>query len=127
MGFPMRCKITLPATFENETRVSELVSQCATPPPVVGIGLGLNPVSTCCSSYHPSSLPDLETTFWFEHHGGIDVQQILPFATPERVREEVKRIVAILGHGGSYILAPSHNIQADVPPENVLAMYEAFQ
>ena len=60
-------------------------------------------------------------------HGGIDVQQILPFATPERVREEGRRMVAILGQAGGYILAPSHNIQADVPPENILAMYEAVR
>jgi len=32
-----------------------------------------------------------------------------------------------LGQGGGYILAPSHNIQADIPPENVVAMYEAIQ
>jgi uroporphyrinogen decarboxylase len=57
-------------------------------------------------------------------HGGIDVQQVLPFATPEEVRAEVRRAMTILGEGGGYILAPTHNIQPDTPLENILAMYE---
>jgi uroporphyrinogen decarboxylase len=61
------------------------------------------------------------------YHGGIDVQQILPNATPEKVREEVRRIVAVLGEGGGYIFAPSHSLQADITPENIVAMYETIQ
>jgi len=91
----------------------------------VGVDI-LNPIQTSARGMDPAALKR-EFGERLVFHGGIDVQQILPFATPERVREEVKRIVATLGQGGGYILAPSHNIQADVPPENVLAMYEAIQ
>jgi uroporphyrinogen decarboxylase len=91
----------------------------------VGVDI-LNPIQTSAQGMDPAALKQ-EFGEQLVFHGGIDVQQILPFATPERVREEVKRIVAILGQEGGYILAPSHNIQADVPPKNVLAMYEAIQ
>lgn len=60
-------------------------------------------------------------------HGGIDEQQILPRGTPQDVEEEVKRRVSGFAPGGGYILAAAHNIQADVPPENILAMYRAAQ
>ena len=56
-------------------------------------------------------------------HGGIDVQQFLPRATPEQVQEKVRYTSELLGINGGYILAGSHHIQGDVPLENVLAMY----
>lgn len=58
-------------------------------------------------------------------HGGIDIQQVLPFGSLEDVEEEVKRVIGELGPGGGYILAPSHCIQPDVPPANLVAMYDA--
>ena len=61
----------------------------------------------------------------FSRLSGIDVQTILPLGTPQEVRDEVKRIIDIMAPGGGYILAPSHNIQGDIPPENVTAMFEA--
>jgi uroporphyrinogen decarboxylase len=57
-------------------------------------------------------------------HGGIDMQQLLPNSTPERVRREARRYSEILGRGGGYILAPAHLFQPDVPPENILALYK---
>jgi uroporphyrinogen decarboxylase len=57
-------------------------------------------------------------------HGGIDIQQVLPFGSKEEVAEEVCRCIQAFGPGGGYILSPSHNIQADTPPENILAMCE---
>lgn len=57
-------------------------------------------------------------------HGGVDVQVLLPTAKPEEVRAEVRRVFELLGPG--YIIAPSHHIQGDVPPENVVAMYTAL-
>ncbi|MBT9170673.1 MAG: Uroporphyrinogen decarboxylase [Actinobacteria bacterium] len=60
-------------------------------------------------------------------HGGVDVQTVLPRGTTDDVVEEVKERIASLGPGGGYILAASHNIQADVPPENIVAMFEAAQ
>lgn len=59
--------------------------------------------------------------FW----GGIDVQQTLPQGTPEDVRAEVRQRIREMGLGGGYILSSSHRLQPDIPPENVLAMYEA--
>ena len=62
-------------------------------------------------------------SFW----GGIDTQWVLPNGTPEQVREEVKLRIGQFGPGGGFVAASVHNIQADVPPENILAMSEAVQ
>jgi uroporphyrinogen decarboxylase len=59
--------------------------------------------------------------FW----GGVCSQQVLPHGTIAEVEAEVKRRLHDLAPGGGYIFAPSHNIQADVPPENTIAMYDA--
>ena len=58
-------------------------------------------------------------------HGGIDMQRLLPHGSPDEVRAEVRRYCGMLGRGGGYILAPAHLFQPDVPPENILAVYEA--
>jgi uroporphyrinogen decarboxylase len=58
-------------------------------------------------------------------HGAIDVQQMLPFSTPEQVRYDVARRIWDLGRGGGYILSSCHDVGEDVPPENVVAMFEA--
>ncbi len=58
-------------------------------------------------------------------HGGMDVQQVLPNASPEEVRQEVSQRFYDLGRGGGYIIAPCHNINVDIPAENTLAMFEA--
>jgi len=60
-------------------------------------------------------------TFW----GAVDTQRVLPLGTPQEVREEVRRRIADLGPGGGYVLGAVHNIQAEVPVENILAMFEA--
>jgi uroporphyrinogen decarboxylase len=86
----------------------------------------LNPIQISARGMDPVALKR-EFGDRLVFHGGIDIQRILPFAPPERVKEEVRRIVAILGQGGGYIFASSHNIQADVPPENIVAMFEAIQ
>ena len=59
--------------------------------------------------------------FW----GAIDTMQVLPFGTPDDVRGEVKQRIHDLAPGGGYVLAAVHNIQPDVPPENIVAMFEA--
>ena len=56
--------------------------------------------------------------------GGMVVQQILPHCTPGEVRVEVRRLATILGQRGRFILANSHLLMDDVPPANVLAMYD---
>jgi uroporphyrinogen decarboxylase len=60
-------------------------------------------------------------------HGGIDIQHILPFGTPGEVMEEVRYYIKTLGPGGGYIVAPAHNVQSDVPPENLVAIRDAIE
>jgi uroporphyrinogen decarboxylase len=60
-------------------------------------------------------------------HGGVDTQEVLPFGTTEQVHQAVLRCIDALGHGGGFILAPVHNVQADVPPENLIEMCEAVK
>jgi uroporphyrinogen decarboxylase len=61
--------------------------------------------------------------FW----GGLSVQHLLPHGAPEQVRAEVRRLIQEVGHGGGYILAPSHDIPADIPVENMIAAIEEAQ
>jgi len=65
-----------------------------------------------------------ELTFW---GAGCDNQRVLPFGTPEEVRDEVKRRIDDLAPGGGFVFAPIHNIQARDPIKNVMAMFEAFR
>jgi len=58
--------------------------------------------------------------------GGIDIQNVLPYGTPEDVENEVILRIKQTGENGGLILAPAHNIQADTPVENILKMYEAI-
>ncbi len=88
---------------------------------------GLNPVQFTAEGME---LPELkrefgrEIAFW---GGGVDTQKVLPRGTPAEVREQVLRNVEMLMPGGGYIFATVHNIQADVPPENIVAMVEALR
>ena len=55
-------------------------------------------------------------------HGGVDVQQVLSFGTPDDVRASVKRYKVAFADGG-FICAPSHYLQVDTPVENIFALY----
>jgi uroporphyrinogen decarboxylase len=57
--------------------------------------------------------------------GGVDQRQVLPHGTPDEVAQEVRQRISELGPGGGYLLAPTHDVQADTPVENVLAVFEA--
>jgi len=59
-------------------------------------------------------------------HGAIETQTVLTRGTVEDVREEVRKRIHDLAPGGGYIVAPSHNIQFGMSPENIVAMYEAI-
>jgi uroporphyrinogen decarboxylase len=84
----------------------------------------LNPVQT--------SVSGLEDTFALKEsfgdrlsfHGAIDVQQMMPNATTEQLEDEIARRVYDLGRNGGYILAPCHNIGHDIPPENIVTLFE---
>ena len=58
-------------------------------------------------------------------HGAIDTQWVLPHGTVEDVRQEVRKRIKDLAPGGGYIVCPIHNVQGDVPPENLIAMRDA--
>lgn len=60
--------------------------------------------------------------FW---GGGIDAQHVLPHASPEQVREAVRQSLDAFKSGGGYVFNNVHNIQADVPPENIVALFDA--
>ena len=62
-----------------------------------------------------------DIAFW----GGIDTQGILPFGTPDEVRAKVKSRIENLAPGGGFVLRTVHNIQPEVPPENIVALFEA--
>lgn len=59
--------------------------------------------------------------------GGLSIQKILPYGTPDDVRKEVKRLIKELGSGGGYIFAPAHAVPGDVSEENIAAMIEAVK
>ena len=59
--------------------------------------------------------------------GGISVQRTMPFGTREEIRAEVKRLAEVMGQGGGYIFCTAHNLQADTPVGNVLALMEGYR
>ena len=65
-----------------------------------------------------------DIVFW---GGGVDTQFVLPNGTPKQVKDEVRRRLDDLMPGGGFVFGTVHNVQADVPPENFLAMWEALQ
>lgn len=74
------------------------------------------------------SAPALKNEFGdrLAFHGGISIQQTLPFGSPKDVRDEVRSRLAELGPGGGYIISTSHNLQADTPIQNALALLDAY-
>ena len=85
----------------------------------------LNPVQISASNMDPAELKREfgdRLSFW---GGAIDSQHVLPFAGPEEVAGHVRRHIEIWAPGGGYVFNNVHNIQAGVPPENVVAMYDA--
>lgn len=84
----------------------------------------LNPIQPGAKDMEPEKLKSTygeKITFW----GGIDTQHILPEGSKENVNEEVYRVLDAMSANGGYVLAPAHNIQPDVPPENVVAIFES--
>ena len=97
-------------------------------PDLVEAGIDiLNPVQISAAGM---DLPELkrefgrDLVFW---GGGVDTQRVLGTATPQQIRDHVRRNVEALAPGGGFVFAAVHDIQADVPPENIAAMWEAWQ
>ncbi len=89
----------------------------------IGVDI-LSPVQTSAFQMEPERLKNdfgNRISFW---GGGCDVHRILPLGSPDEVRRDVRRRIEILGAGGGFVFAPIHNIQADVPPQNIAAMYD---
>jgi uroporphyrinogen-III decarboxylase len=57
----------------------------------------------------------------------VDTQKTLPFGTPQEVRDEVRERIEIFGPGGGFVFSTIHNIQANTPIENALAMFEVVK
>jgi uroporphyrinogen-III decarboxylase len=94
--------------------------------PMIEAGIDiLNPVQTSAAGMDPQWLKDTfgdRMTFW---GGGVDTQRVLPFGTPEEVYDHVTERMRIFGPGGGFIWAAVHNIQYNVPPENIVAALQA--
>ena len=87
----------------------------------------INPVQTACYQMEPERLKKdfgRDITFW---GGGADTRYILNHGTVEQVKEDVKRRLDILAPGGGFVFNPIHNILPDVPPENIVAMFDAVE
>ncbi|KXB00675.1 hypothetical protein AKJ41_03850 [candidate division MSBL1 archaeon SCGC-AAA259O05] len=87
----------------------------------------LNPVQISAEGMEPERLKKEygdELTFW---GGGTDTQNFLPKASPRKVKEHVKKNIETFAPGGGFVFNQVHNIEPDVPPENIEAMYEAVR
>lgn len=87
----------------------------------------INPVQTNCAQMDPLRLKreyGKVITFW---GGGCDTRTILNNATPQQVKDHVKKRLEILAPGGGFVFNPIHNILPEVPPENIIAMFDAVR
>jgi uroporphyrinogen decarboxylase len=85
----------------------------------------LNPVQVSAKDMDPAALKARfgdRLVFW---GGAIDAQHVLPSASPEAIREHVRRNLEVWKPNGGYVFNNVHNIQAGVPPENIVALYDA--
>jgi uroporphyrinogen decarboxylase len=94
-------------------------------PDFIEMGIDIiNPVHIRASGMAPADLKKdfgKDLVFW---GGGIDTQETLPKGRPEQIEAEVRRNIDLLASGGGFVFNTIHNIQGDVPPENIVAMYK---
>lgn len=122
----------LVAFIRARTRAKVLFHSCGAIrellPDLVEIGVDiLNPVQVSASGMETAALKrdfGRDLVFW---GGGVDTQGVLASGTPDEVRAEVRRRVADLAPGGGFVFASVHNVQANVPPENAAAMWDAVE
>ena len=87
----------------------------------------INPVQTNCADMDPVRLKQefgKDITFW---GAGVNTREILNLGTVKDVKNDVKQRLEIFAPGGGFVFNPIHNIMPDVPPENILAMFEAIE
>jgi uroporphyrinogen decarboxylase len=90
----------------------------------IGVDI-INPVQVSAKGMEIESLKERfgdRAVFW----GGIDTQRLLPQGSPEEVAKTVRRTAQVLGQGGGYVLCGTHNIQPEVPVENIITMYDSI-
>jgi uroporphyrinogen decarboxylase len=96
-------------------------------PDLIEIGVdALNPVQISAKGMEPQGLKNdfgKDITFW---GGGVDTQNVLCHKSPAEVKAAVKNSVDILAPGDGFVFCQVHNIQPDVPPANIVAMFEAL-
>jgi uroporphyrinogen decarboxylase len=96
-------------------------------PDLIKAGLDIyNPVQFTAANMELEGLKKdfgKDLVFW---GGGVNTQSTLKNASPDQVKDEVKRIIDIMAPGGGFVFAPVHNIQEDVPPENFWAMWDTL-
>jgi uroporphyrinogen decarboxylase len=86
----------------------------------------LNPVHVTATRMEPVKLKKdfgKDIVFW---GGGVDTQDVLPNGTPQQIKDHVKKNIDALAPGGGFVFSTVHNIQAEVPPQNIVAMLEAM-
>jgi uroporphyrinogen decarboxylase len=96
-------------------------------PDLVEMGVDiLNPLHVTAAGMEPGQLKrdfGKDIVFW---GGGVDTQHVLPNGTPQQVKDDVRRNIEALAPGGGFVFTTIHNIQAEVPPENIEAMVGAL-
>jgi uroporphyrinogen decarboxylase len=93
-------------------------------PDLIECGIdALDPVQVSAAGMDPAALAR-RFKGQIAFHGGVSTQTLLPFATPDQVRDKVKRTIANLGPSG-YVCGPDQSMMADIPIDNMTAMYEA--
>ncbi len=97
-------------------------------PDFIEIGVDiLNPVHITANGMEPEQLKKdfgNDITFW---GGGIETQEVLPFGTPGQIKDQVKKNLDVLAPGGGFVFNTIHNIQSEVPPENIMAMWNTLE
>ena len=97
-------------------------------PDFIEIGIdALNPLQTSAKGMDPAQIKrrfGRDLAFW---GGGVETQTTLPFGSVQDIRRQVRERVELLGPGGGYVFAAIHNIQADIPPQKILAVYETVR
>jgi uroporphyrinogen decarboxylase len=105
--------------FHTDGAVAPLI------PELIDLGIDiLNPIQVTAKGMDDTRRLKTESgadlVFW----GAIDTQQLLPFGTPKEVRRDVRRRILDLAGGVGYVLNSVHNIQSDVGPENIIAIFD---
>jgi uroporphyrinogen decarboxylase len=115
--------------IKSKTKAKVLMHSDGSIYPIIGdlIDIGvdaLNPIQVSARQMDSDVLKrefGRHLCFW----GAIDTHRVLPMGTPEDVETEVRKRIGDLAPGGGYVLTSVHNIQSEVPPENMMAMYNA--